>query len=304
MTDPRNPSTRPGSDPAGGSAGVDLADSNTLAYSGRALPASIQASRVRSLGWWYQAEWRLIGMRAYWTSILGSALLTPILYVIAMGIGLGTLVDKASGGVDGVPYLTFVAPGLLVATVVMSAANETMFPVMDGFKWGKLYFARATTAASPTQVALGELLAVAIRMAAEAAVFWLVLVLLGAVNPTTSVLMIPVTALAGVAFGAPLMAYSATVEQEGYQFSMVQRFIVMPMFLFAGTFYPLSAMPGYLQWIGWISPMWHGTQLARAVSFGLPLAGWEVAVHLAFLGALAALGAWLAVRNFTRRLQR
>jgi lipooligosaccharide transport system permease protein len=283
---------------------VDLVDSNTLAYSGQALAASAQASRVRSLGWWYQAERRLIGMRAYWTSILGSALLTPVLYVIAMGIGLGALVDKASGGVDGVPYLTFVAPGLLVATVVMSAANETMFPVMDGFKWGKLYFARATTAASPTQVALGELLAVAIRMAAEAAVFWLVLVLLGAVNPTTSALMIPVTALAGVAFGAPLMAYSATVEQEGYQFSMVQRFIVMPMFLFAGTFYPLSSMPAYLQWIGWISPMWHGTQLARAVSFGMPLTGWEVALHLAFLGALAALGAWLAVRNFTRRLQR
>lgn len=286
------------------SPGIDLVDSNTLAYSGEAPPASAQASRVRRLGWWYQAEWRLIGMRAYWTSILGSALLTPVLYVIAMGIGLGTLVDSASGGVDGVPYLTFVAPGLLVATVVMSAANETMFPVMDGFKWGKLYFARATTAASPTQVALGELLAVAVRMAAEAAVFWVVLVLLGAVTSTTSVLMIPITALAGVAFGAPLMAYSATVEQEGYQFSMVQRFIVMPMFLFAGTFYPLSAMPVYLQWIGWISPMWHGTQLARAVGFGLPLAGWEVAVHLLFLAVLAAVGAWLGVRNFTRRLQR
>ena len=283
---------------------LDVLDSNTLAYSGRAPSASAQASRVRALGWWFQAEWRLIGMRAYWTSILGTALLTPVLYVIAMGIGLGTLVDASSGGVGGVPYLTFVAPGLLVATVVMSAANETMFPVMDGFKWGKLYFARATTAAAPTQVALGELLAVAIRTAASAVVFWVVLVLLGATSATTSWLMIPITALAGLAFGAPLMAYSATLEEEGYQFSMVQRFIVTPMFLFAGTFYPLTSMPVYLQWIGWISPMWHGTQLARAVSFGLPLAGWEVAVHVAFLAGLAALGCVLSVRNFTRRLQR
>jgi lipooligosaccharide transport system permease protein len=283
---------------------TDLVDSNSLAYSGRALPAGAQASRVRRLGWWYQAEWRLIGMRAYWTSILGSALLTPVLYVIAMGIGLGALIDASSGGVDGVPYLTFVAPGLLVATVVMSAANETMFPVMDGFRWSKLYFSRATTAASPTQVALGELLAVAIRMTAEAAVFWVVLVVLGAANPTTSWLMVPITALAGAAFGAPLMAYSATLEQDGYQFSMVQRFIVMPMFLFAGTFYPLTAMPVYLQWIGWVSPMWHGTQLARAVSFGLPLSGWEVGLHLLFLAGVAAIGAALSVRNFTRRLQR
>jgi len=283
---------------------TDLVDSNSLAYSGRAMAADAQASRVRRLGWWYQAEWRLIGMRAYWTSILGSALLTPVLYVIAMGIGLGALIDASSGGVDGVPYLTFVAPGLLVATVVMSAANETMFPVMDGFRWSKLYFSRATTAASPTQVALGELLAVAIRMTAEAAVFWVVLVVLGAANPTTSWLMVPITALAGAAFGAPLMAYSATLEEDGYQFSMVQRFIVMPMFLFAGTFYPLTAMPVYLQWIGWISPMWHGTQLARAVSFGLPLSGWEVGLHLLFLAGVAAIGAALSVRNFTRRLQR
>lgn len=283
---------------------LELVDSNTLAYSGRAPSAAQQAARVQRLGWWYQAEWRLIAMRAYWTSILGTALLTPVLYVIAMGVGLGSLVDAASGGVDGVGYLTFVAPGLLVATVVMNAANETMFPVMDGFKWGKQYFARATTAASPTQVALGELIAIAIRMAAEAAVFWVVLVLLGATSPTTSWLMIPITALAGLAFGAPLMAYSSTLEDEGYQFSMVQRFIVMPMFLFAGTFYPLASMPSYLQWIGWISPMWHGTQLARAVSFGLPTSEVEVVVHLAFLVALAALGAWLSIRNFTSRLQR
>lgn len=164
----------------------ELLDYSALAYSGRALPPGRQAEKVRRWGWWYQAEWRLIGMRAYWTSILGTALITPALYVLAMGIGLGSLVDAASGGVAGVPYLVFVAPGLLVSTIVMSASNETSYPVMEGFKWGRLYFARATTAASPPQVALGEMLAVFLRMAAEAAVFWLMLVLLGAVDPTWS----------------------------------------------------------------------------------------------------------------------
>lgn len=277
-------------------------DTNSLAYSGRALAPARQAGKARRWGWWYQAERRLLGMRAYWTSILGTALITPALYVLEMGIGLGSLVDASSGGVAGVPYLVFVAPGLLVSTIVMSASNETSYPVMEGFKWGRLYYARATTAASPRQVALGELLAIFLRMAAEAAVFWLMLVILGAVDPTWSWLMVPIAALAGMAFGAPLAGYAATIEDEGYQFALVQRFIVMPMFLFAGTFYPLDSMPGYLQWIGWISPMWHGTQLSRAVSFGLPLTWLEVLGHLAFLLAVLGAGVAIAVRNFERRL--
>jgi lipooligosaccharide transport system permease protein len=179
-----------------------------------------------------------------------------------------------------------------------------MFPVMDGFKWGRHYYARSATAASAGQVALGELVAVALRMLAEAALFWAVLVGLGATDPTWSWLMIPIAALAGMAFGAPILAFAATLEDEGFEFSMIQRFVVMPMFLFAGTFYPLESMPVYLQWIGWISPMWHGTQLARFVSFGLPLPGWQVAGHVLFLLAVLAVGTWLGVRNFIARLAR
>ncbi len=279
-------------------------DSNALAYTGRALPSSAQSDRVRRWGWWYQAEWRLLGMRAYWTTIVGWAVLTPVLYLIAMGLGLGHLVDSASGGIAGVPYLTFIAPGLLVSTVVMSASNEMSFPVMDGFKWSKLYFARSSTPASPAQVALGELVAVGIRGVAEATVFWLVLVAFGATDPAWSWLMVPVAALAGMSFGAPLMAYSATLEEEGFQFAMIQRFIVMPMFLFAGTFYPLETMPVYLQWIGWLSPMWHGTQVARWLSFGMPLGGWQIVGHIAFLALVAGVGVAVALRNFGRRLAR
>lgn len=303
MTDPRGPSLTPRQDSAR-RLSSDLLDTNALAYSGRAPTPALQAARARRFGWWYQAEWRLLGMRAYWTSVVGTAVITPLLYVIAMGVGLGRLVDDSAGGIDGVPYLTFVAPGLLVSTVVMSAVNELTFPVMDGFKWGRLYYARGATAASAVQVAFGELVAVGIRFAMEAALFWVILVMFGATDPTWSWLMIPVATIAGLAFGAPVMAYAATIEDEGFQFAMIQRFIVMPMFLFAGTFYPLASMPIYLQWIGWISPMWHGTQLARALSFGLELPGWQVAMHLGFLLALLGVGALLAVRNFVARLGR
>ncbi|MCW5953398.1 MAG: ABC transporter permease [Propionibacteriaceae bacterium] len=280
---------------------TDFVDTNALAYSGRALNAAQQAHRARRWGWWYQAEWRLISMKAYWTSAVGSSLLTPVLYLIAMGVGLGTLVDAGSGGVAGVPYLTFVAPGLLVSTVVMSAGSEMTFPVMDGFKWSKLYFARAATAASPLQVAVGEVVAVGIRFLFEALVFWLILVIAGVVG-LGSWPIIPVAALAGMALGTPLMAYAATLENEGFQFSLVQRFVIAPMFLFAGTFFPLESMPIYLQWIGWISPMWHGTQVARLLAFGLDVPGWMVAIHLAVLAAFTIGGTVAASRFFLRRL--
>jgi len=283
---------------------TDLLDTNALAYSGRALDAAAQAAAVRRWGWWYQAEWRLRSMKAYWSSIIGTALLTPLLYVVAMGVGLGSLVDANAGGIGGVTYLTFVAPGLLVSTVVMSGTAELSYPVMAGFKWGRLYYARASTAAGPRQVALGELLAVLIRLLAEALVFYVVLVAMGAVRPGWSLLMVPVAGLAGMAFGAPLGAYAATLENEGPEFALIQRFVVMPMFLFAGTFFPLASMPAYLQWVGWISPMWHGTQLARAVGFGMPLSGAEVLLHLAFLVAVTAAGVWLALRSFVARLGR
>ena len=282
---------------------TDLVDSNALAYSGRALPPAVQAERVRRWGWWYQAEWRLIGMKAYWTSAVGSSLLTPVLYLVAMGVGLGTLVDAGSGGVAGVPYLTFVAPGLLVSTVVMSAGSEMTFPVMDGFKWSKLYFARSATAASALQVAVGEVVAVGIRFLLEAAIFWVILILAGVVGFASWPMML-VAALAGMALGTPLMAYAATLENEGYQFALVQRFVIGPMFLFAGTFFPLESMPLSLQWIGWISPMWHGTQVARLLAFGLPVPPWLVAVHLGVLVLFTLAGTLLAARFFTRRLAR
>jgi lipooligosaccharide transport system permease protein len=147
------------------------------------------------------------------------------------------------------------------------------------------------------------MVAVGIRFLFEAVVFWLVLLVAGVVG-VASWPMILVAALAGLSLGTPLMAYAATLEDEGFQFSLVQRFIINPMFLFAGTFFPLESMPIYLQWIGWISPMWHGTQVARLLSFGLPVPGWMVAVHLAFLVVLMLGGTFLAARIFTRRLAR
>ncbi|MGB7449101.1 MAG: ABC transporter permease [Ornithinimicrobium sp.] len=261
------------------------------------------AERARRFGWWYFTESQLRGMRAYLGAITLSAVLEPVLYLLAMGVGLGALVDTQNGPVDGVPYLAFVAPALLVASVVMSVGPEMTYPVMDGFKWHRLYYAPAATAVTPAQVATGHFVAVMIRFTVQASAFYLVMLGFGAVSLGWSVLVVPVGVLAAAAAGAPLQAFAATREDEGSAFVFVQRFVVMPMFLFSGTFFPLAAMPVYLQWIGWISPVWHGSQLARMAAYGAAVPGPLVIVHLVVLSALAFGGVWWARSVYTRRLE-
>jgi lipooligosaccharide transport system permease protein len=278
-------------------------DPAALAYSGRAPRHSVMAARARARGVWYYAETVLRGMRAYFWPIMLYAVGQPLLYMLAMGIGLGTLVSSGVGTVEGVDYLTFVAPALLVSTVVMSVSGEMTYPVMAGFKWHRLYYAPVATAVSPGQIALGHLLAVVIRFVVQAAIFWLIMLAFGAAPSVWSWLVIPIGVLAATAFGAPLQAYAATLTDEGFQFAFIQRFVVMPMFLFAGTFFPLSAMPAYLQWIGWISPVWHGTELARLASYGAPVSPTMLLVHVGFLVACTVAGLLLGVRFYTRRLR-
>jgi len=262
----------------------------------------VSAARAAKWGSWLYAETRLRGLRAYAISIVIAAVGEPVLYLTAMGIGLGTLVDAQNGDVDGVSYLAFVAPALLVASLVMSVGTEMSYPVMDGFKWGRNYYGPAATAITPQQIANGHFIAVMLRFVVQGSVFWLVMLAFGGVGVGWSVLIIPIGVLSAAAFGAPLQAYAATLTEEGFQFAFIQRFIVMPMFLFAGTFFPLTAMPGYLQWIGWISPVWHGSQLARVAAYGAQEPWWLLVVHVAFLLSMTVLGLRWAHRVYAARL--
>lgn len=278
-------------------------DATALAYSGRIPPHAEMAARARRYGWWYYAEAYLRGMRAYAVPILFYAVGQPVLYLVAMGIGLAALVSGGVGTVDDVDYLTFVAPALLVSTVVMSVSGEMTYPVMSGFKWQRLYYGPAATPVTPAQIAVGHFAAVAIRFTVQSAIFWVVMQFFGAsTRLLTSLLLVPIGVLAAMAFGALLQAYAATVKDEGFQFAFVQRFVVMPMFLFAGTFFPLAVMPVYLQWIGWVSPVWHGTQLARVASYGADVPLWLMAVHVVFLLACVIGGLLAGVRVYRRRL--
>src|SRR5690606_12480322 len=109
--------------------------------------------------------------------------------------------------------------------------------------------------------------------------------------------------LGGLAFGLPLLAYASTLKDDNGQFAAVQRFVFTPLFLFSGTFYPLETLPSALHWIGWISPLWHASELGRVLSYGAVKPAWVTAVHVLVLLAFA-IGGWLiARRTFTRRLR-
>lgn len=293
-----------------GARGSAVADLTMLAASGRVPPATVLAGRARRWGWWYFIEYWLVTAKAWAISLGLYMVVMPLVYLVALGLGLGTLVDRGVGsvggsdGTGGVPYLTFVGPALLVSTVVMSVGGELTYPVMAGFKWRRLYWGPRATPVSPEQIAVGQLGGVLLRFVVQSTIFWAMLHLFHAAPSGWSWLTIPVGVLTAAAFGAPLQAYAAHLEDEGYQFAFVQRFVIMPMFLFAGTFFPLSVMPAYLQWIGWVSPVWHGTQLARQAAYGLVEPTWLTVLHVAVLVLFAAVGVALGRRTYARRLGR
>lgn len=278
----------------------DLTHLRRLASSGRVPPPQEMARRARRWGWWYYVEYWTVTAKAWVASILVYAIAEPLLYLVAMGVGLGALVDSGSGGADGVPYLVFVAPALLVSTVVMSSAGEFTYPVMAGFEWDRLYHGPAATPTSPAQLAAGQFLGVMLRFVVQAGIFLAIMAVFGALRSPWAWLCVPIAVLAAGAFGAPLQAYAASLDSEGQEFTFVQRFVVMPMFLFAGTFFPLTEMPVFLQPIGWVSPIWHGTELARWAAYGVDLPVWRAALHVGFLAALT-LGGLLAARHFYAR---
>jgi lipooligosaccharide transport system permease protein len=107
---------------------------------------------------------------------------------------------------------------------------------------------------------------------------------------------------AGMAFAGTMLAATSFVKQDDGFFAIVGRFVIAPMFMFSGTFFPLTALPIYLQWIGWISPVWHATNMGRALSYGMPIEPWLMAIHIAYLAAMLVVSMWIGSRQFERRL--
>jgi lipooligosaccharide transport system permease protein len=252
-------------------------------------------------------EHRLVLYLKTFRASIFSSFLTPILFLAAMGLGLGAYVDDSSNqALGGVPYLVFLAPGLLVATCMQTAAFESTFPIMAGLVWSRVYHAMYATPIRGSDVALGNLAWIGFRLLLVATIFTIVIVLFGAATSPLIILAVPVAALTGLAFAAPIAAFAAT-QRTPEKFAAIFRFGITPLFLFSGTFYPVESLPAVVQPLAWLTPLYHGVVLARGLSLGtigvaptIPLA----LVHLAVILGFIVVGAFFAVRLISAKLVR
>lgn len=251
----------------------------------------------RALAYW------LTSYRRVWRGTLVSGFLSPLLFLTAMGFLLGPLVDTGSrGGIPGVEYIAFVAPGILAAQAMQTAVGESTFPVMAGLKWRRLYHAMLATPLGVTDVVVGHLAFAVIRIVITSTVFLIVAVALGGIALSGWVpLLLPVAVLTGLAFAAPVFAYSGRVLESTQSFSVLYRFIVMPMFLFSGTFFPIEQLPGVLQPVAWATPLAHGVALSRDLALA-EVSIEAAALHTGYLLVWVLVGFRLALASFRRRL--
>ena len=238
--------------------------------------------------------------RRFWRSSALTLVLMPLMFLGAIGLGLGGLVDENTGSVGGVDYLAFVAPGILAASAMQGAAGQSLWPVMGGMKWIRSFHGAAATPLRPGDVFGGWVLWIGAREAMNATIFIVVATLLGAVPSPWGVLAVPAAALTGLAFAAPLSAYSA-VQDSDLGFPVIMRVGIVPLFLFSGTFFPDRPAPGVAA-AGRLGLA--AVARRRAVSRRddrVPRARRPSATSPTS-GRCIAVGCWFGVRNFASRL--
>jgi lipooligosaccharide transport system permease protein len=240
----------------------------------------------------YRRTWR----SSVWSSVTG-----PLFYLGALGIGLGSLVDKhGTASLGRVSYLAFVAPAILASGAMNTAMGEASYPVFGSVKWNKIYIAAQATPLRPGDIYRGHLLFMMMRIAMNAALVTVYMAAFGATRSWWVGLAWPAATLTGLAFAAPIAAWAVLLKTES-AFAYLFRFALMPLMLFSGTFFPLSQLPGWLRAVAYATPLWHGVALCRGLSLG-HLSPLGALGHVAYLAVLAAAGIWAGARTYRRRL--
>jgi lipooligosaccharide transport system permease protein len=243
-------------------------------------------------------EYWAYSYRRVWRGSVVTCIVGPVLYLTAMGVGLGKIVNRGPG--VGVPYLDFVAPGILAATAMQLATFESSYPVMAAIRWTRQFHAMLATPLRSRDLLIGHQLYVAARLAAVSAIYLAILAAFGAVHSTYAILAWPAAILVGLAHSAPVSAFSAWLEREE-GFNGLFRFVIMPLFLFSGTFFPVTRLPHGAREIAYATPLWNGVDLMRHLTLGTASL-WSSLGHAAYLLLWIAIGLALAMRTYRRRL--
>jgi lipooligosaccharide transport system permease protein len=247
-------------------------------------------------------EWHARSYRRTWRATITTAFLNPVFFLLSVGVLLGQLIDDDQAQLGGLTYVEFVAPGLLAATAMQMGANDAMWPVMAGIRWLRTYHAVLATPVRVGELVLGTMGWAAIRVFSAAVIFTAVAAVGGAVPSPLGILAPFAALLVGLAFNAPIAAFSASLEggDDGW-FPALNRFVLIPMFLFAGTFFPVSQLPNWLEPVAWVTPLWNGVELCRMLTTG-DVDALLAVVHVAYLLAFVVVGAYVAIRIHRRAL--
>ncbi len=238
-----------------------------------------------------------------WRGGLVTTFLSPVLFLASMGFGLGRFVDSsgtAAGALAGVPYAAWLAPGLLAAQAMQTGGFAMTYPIMGRIVWDKTYHGMLATPLTIPGIVFGEIGWVGLRLLVSSGVFLLVMTAFGLALSPLAVFAVPVAALTGLAFAAPIAAYTPT-QRNDQGFNAIFRFGLTPLFLFSGTFFPIEQLPAAIRPLAWLSPLWHGVDLIRQLTLGRmdpPLA----IAHLVVLSAFVVVGSAVALVTFRRAL--
>lgn len=233
-----------------------------------------------------------------WKSSFFLSVLGPVMFLSAMGIGLGSLVQE-NRSFGGVEYLHFFGTGILAASAMQSGVFSGTYPIMGKIVWHKTYEALLATPLSVRDIFLGELMWIGVSLSLLAVPFFGVMAVFGIFDSPLAVFAVPIVILMGLSCAAPVFAYTATLESDE-AYTWLWRLVVTPLFLLSGTFFPIEELPRWGQVVAHLTPLFHGVELVRQVTI------YEVDVsalwHVGYLLALLAVGVAIGIRNLQQRL--
>jgi lipooligosaccharide transport system permease protein len=228
--------------------------------------------------------------------VVASGFVEPVFYLLAFGYGIGQFITGTTDG-NGNPitYAQFIAPALLATSAMNGAIYDSTWNVFFKMHFGKVYNGMLSTSMGTLDVALGEIGWALLRGLAYAIGFMAVVTTMGLIPSVWGLLAIPAAVL--VAFGFASVGMGVTSYLKNWQQMQWIQFVMLPMFLFSGTFYPLTIYPVFVQWFIQAMPLWQAIELIRGLTLGI--LNWAMLGHALYFVAMIIGGLYFTTRRLT-----
>lgn len=256
------------------------------------LAPALYAGRSRIL-----VERWVYAQRRVWTAVL-TGFFEPLFYLLAFGTGLGTVVGTILYDGRHLSYVAFVGPALLASSAMNGAVLDATNNVFFKFKYAKLYDTMLATPLGPLDVALGEITCATLRGAMYTIGFMAVVAALGVLTSLWSLLMLPAALL--ICFGFAAIGMAAATFMSSWQHLEYVQLVMVPMFLFSTTFYPLAVYPESLRVLVQLFPLYHGVEMMRTLAIGPP--SWGTLAHASYFAVMVVVGLMIVIRRLSRLL--